>query len=149
MLIVVVILCILAVIVCRIAEDKDWESTLFISVAGAVTFGIIALIIVITIGTNGYDMFVIDDKIELYEEENQNIEKEITTIVNNYQGYEKDIISGIADMETIVIKIPELKSSELVKTQMQLYVDNNNKIKELKERKINTKVYKWLLYFGK
>ena len=42
-------------------------------------------------------------------------------------------------METIVIKIPELKSSKLVKIQIQLYVDNN-KIKELKEKKINTKV---------
>ena len=149
MLIVVVILCILAVIVCCIADRKCWEFTEFISFTGAVIFGIIALIIVISMGINAYDMFVIDDKIKLYEEENKNIESEITTIVNNYQGYEKDIISSLADMETIVIKIPELKSSELVKTQIQLYVDNNNKIKELKEKKVDAKVYKWLLYFGK
>ena len=103
-------------------------------------------------------MFTIDDKIKLYQEENKNIETEITKIVNNYQGYEKEIIEtldstkatiNVADMEVLLIKIPELKTSELVKKQMDLYIKNNDKIKELKESKIDDKTVKWLLYFGK
>ena len=51
-------------------------------------------------------------------------------------------------METFFIKIPELKSNELTNKQMDVYINNNAKIKELKERKIDTKTIKWLLYFG-
>lgn len=149
MLIIAVVLTILAVIIYFIAEYNCNEEVCIISGVGLVVFGIIDFILIvwiITIYSNGY---TINDKIEMYQEENKNIEEQITTIVNNFQGYEKDIISNVADMEVLLIKIPELKSSELVKTQMNVYIENNNKIKELKEEKINMKIGKWLLYFGK
>ena len=43
---------------------------------------------------------------------------------------------------------PELKSDKLVEEQISVYEENNKKIRELKEDKINLKVKKWWLYFG-
>ena len=149
MLIVVVILCILAVVLALYFDFEEHEGIVATSATGSIILGIIGVSIIIDAIICGFDMFTIDDKIKLYQEENKNIETEITTIVNNYQGYEKEIISNIADMEVLLIKIPELKSSELVNKQMDLYIKNNDKIKELKERKIDDKKVKWLLYFGK
>lgn len=147
MLILTVILMISTFIMLKVVEEYDGllfavsigvASTLIINVAmvGFIIFGYI-------------DGYTIVDKIKMYQEENKNIESQITTIANNYQGYEKEMISNVADMETVLIKIPDLKSSELVNTQMEIYVNNNNKIKELKEKQIDMKIYKWLLYFGK
>ena len=149
MLIVTVVLTILAVIICLIAIYNCDEFICMISGVGSVLFGIADFILILWIIAIYSSGFTIDDKIKMYQEENKNIEEQITTIVNNYQGYEKDIISNVADMEVLLIKIPELKSSELVKTQMNIYIENNKKIKELKEEKINMKIGKWLLYFGK
>ncbi len=148
MLIVLIILCMLAIIVSFVSYCNDSDVCCTVSICGAIIIGIIAFLVIISCVGAGFDMFVIDDKIELYQEENKNIENEITTIVNNYQGFEKDIIQNVGDMETFFIKIPELKSNELTKQQMNLYIQNNAKIKELKERKIDDKTIKWLLYFG-
>ena len=148
MLIVLVILCILATIVSYISYERDYNGCCLTSAIGAILIGIVALLVSWSCIESGFDMLVIDDKIKLYQEENKNIEEEITTIVNNYQGFEKDVIKNVGDMETFFIKIPELKSNELTNKQMDVYINNNAKIKELKERKIDTKIIKWLLYFG-
>lgn len=147
MLIVMIILIILTIILAKMVEMYD--GVFFIVCVGTVLIGIISIIMVGYIIFGYLDGYTVVDKIAMYEEENKNIESQITTIVNSYQGYEKEIISNVADMETVLIKIPELKSSELVNTQIQIYVNNNNKIKELKEKQIDMKIYKWLLYFGK
>ncbi len=149
MLIVLVVLCILAIGVAVITWAKDTVITFLISISCAIISCIISLIVILICIFGWWDMVTIDDKIKLCQEENKNIEVEITTIVNNFQGYEKEIIENVADIEVLLIKIPELKSSELVNKQIDLYIKNNDKIKELKERKIDTKAVKWLLYFGK
>ena len=100
---------------------------------------------------------VADAKINMYIEENQKIQDQISTIVENYKNYEKntytEIIKNIDIKNTDVLVLsqlfPDIKTNDLVSTQMQTYIDNNNKIKELKEEKINHQVDKWWLYFGK
>lgn len=91
---------------------------------------------------------VIDEKIDMYQKENQLIEKQITEIVSDYKNYEKETINNTGKMATILIKFPELKSNKLVSKQIDVYVRNNDKIKELKEEKIDYQVSKWWLYFG-
>lgn len=91
---------------------------------------------------------VIDEKIDMYQKENQLIEKQITEIVSDYKNYEKETINNTGKMATILIKFPELKSNKLVSKQIDVYVKNNDKIKELKEEKIDYQVSKWWLYFG-
>ncbi len=91
---------------------------------------------------------VIDKKIKMFQEENKVIEEQVTTVVNTYKDYEKEVISNTGQMATILIKFPELKSNELVKKQIDVYLNNNDKIKSLKEEKIDYQVSKWWLYFG-
>ena len=50
---------------------------------------------------------------------------------------------------TLVSLYPDLKSDELVKKQIDVYESNNKEIREMKEKKIDLKVLKWWLYFGK
>lgn len=94
--------------------------------------------------------FVIDDKLAMYEEENTKIEERIATVVEQYQQYETDIFESVApkDAVTYVSLYPELKSDTLVQTQIEVYMANNEKIKALREEKIDAKILKWWLYFG-
>lgn len=149
MIILITILLVCAVIISCISDNNCNDGTYFFASVGAVILGVIDLALIIWCCACGYNNFTISDTIKMYEEENTKIEEQMTTIVQNYQGYEKEVVSNIADMEVLLIKFPELKSSGLVKTQMAVYIKNNDKIKQLKEKKINTKVSRWLLYFGK
>lgn len=94
----------------------------------------------------------IDRKIEMYQEENANIEQDIDTIVKEYVEHEHDTFADLKTEEssiTLVTLFPELKSDTLVQQQLEIYVDNNAKLKALKEEKIDVVKRKWLLYFGK
>ena len=94
---------------------------------------------------------VVDEQIAMYTEENAKIEEQIDTVVKEYMEYEGETFTELKGDSsiTLVSLYPDLKSDELVKTQIATYQANNQKIKELKETKINAKVYKWWLYFGK
>lgn len=93
----------------------------------------------------------IDKKIALYEEENSRIEQQIADVVKQYQEYETGIFTEVSPESsiTLVALYPELKSDTLVQSQIKVYVDNNNTIKELKSSAINAYVCRWWLYFGK
>lgn len=93
---------------------------------------------------------VVDEKIEMYSTENGKIETQIAGVVQQYQEYEQETFDKVApkDAMTLVTLYPELKSDELVQKQIAVYVENNEKIKELKEEKINGSVNRWWLYFG-
>ena len=93
---------------------------------------------------------VIDSKIAMYQEENTKIESQITECVKQYQQYETDIFTEVTPESavTLVALYPELKADTLVSKQIDVYLANNQKIKELKESKISGDVYRWWLYFG-
>ena len=155
MLIVLFIISLIFILIgyfCIKADDEKNEF-LFgvgttISLTGVISIFII-LVAVISCTIEVSKSTVIDKKIAMYQEENKKIEKEITSVVNSYKDYEKEVISNTGEMATILVRFPELKSNELVSKQIQIYVDNNNNIKKLKEEKINYTIYKWWLYFGK
>ncbi len=93
-----------------------------------------------------------DQKIEMYQEENAKIEKDIDKIVKEYLEHEHDTFEDLKTEEsaiTLVTLFPELKSDTLVQQQLEIYVHNNAQIKYLKEEKIEIAKDKWLLYFGK
>lgn len=96
------------------------------------------------------NLSVIDQKVEMYEQENTKIEQQIETAVTAYQQHEKDVFTSVKPNSYIqlVSLYPELKSDTLVKTQIKTYQSNNKKIKELKEQAINGNVKRWWLYFG-
>ena len=122
-------------------------------------FGLIASIVVIIWITVDVSQIVglktVDQRITMYEEENRKIEQDVATIVKDYMNYEQNtykMATEEIDSSSLLVLTelyPELKANELVKKQIEIYTENNNKIKELKEEKINNQTCKWWLYFGK
>ena len=94
---------------------------------------------------------MIDEKIELYEKQNKEIENKIEITVKNYMEYEGNTFKELKPESYIqlVNLYPDLKADQLIQQQMNLYISNNEKIISLKENKANKTVYKWWLYFGK
>ena len=111
----------------------------------------IDLIAVLILGIGVVNGKVIDEKIAMYTEENTKIEQSIDELVSRYMEFENDTFSDLKSDSaiTLVSLYPELKSDELIKTQISTYQENNNTIKYLRETKINLSVKKWWLYFGK
>ena len=94
---------------------------------------------------------VIAEKIAMYEEENEKIESSIETAVRTYMNYEKSTfveLTGNEDMISLVSLFPELKSDTLVQQQINVYIANNDQIKQLREQQIDLSKDRWLLYFG-
>ena len=113
-----------------------------------------AIIVVIMFAITAYQYsqtVVIDEMIEMYAEENENIENQINVVVNKYMEFENDTFTSLKSESsiTLVSLYPELKSDQLVQTQINTYQSNNAQLKKLKEQKINAKIYKWWLFFGK
>lgn len=93
---------------------------------------------------------VIDDKIAMYEKENKNIQQDITLICEQYQTHEKKTfdMSEVSTPTTLIRMFSDLKSDKMTQQQIEIYYQNNNTIKHLKETKIDYNVDKWWLYFG-
>lgn len=143
MIILLIIISIIGLIV-AVAIDEDEIASLFL-VCFCVLF-----VIAIFLGFSVSNGRVMDEKITMYQEENNKIEKQLDTLVSNYMNYESNTYEKFKSESsvTLVSMYPELKSDKLVEEQISVYEENNKKIRELKEDKINLKVKKWWLYFG-
>lgn len=112
--------------------------------------GFIALIgIFVNIGFLVYGR-TLDDKIAMYKQENAAIEQSVDVLVKDYYKHESDTYSSLKPENAVLFAsaYPELQSNELATKQLEIYVDNNNKIKELKEDQINLSRNRFWLYFG-
>lgn len=114
-------------------------------------FSLIAMLVCAVTLVNGR---YIDEKITMYREENTKIECRVADAVTAYIEHETEILQN-ASVEvtpetaiTVVAAYPELNSSELIVKQIEVYTNNNQKIKELNEDKINLQASRWWLYFG-
>ncbi|MBQ2938626.1 MAG: hypothetical protein IJE05_07175 [Clostridia bacterium] len=125
----------------------------FTFMSGVLGFVVLGLVIgICCLSTTVATENTIDSKIEMYQEENSNIEQDIDKIVREYLEHEHDTFADLKTEEssiTLVTLFPELKSDTLVQQQLEIYVDNNAKIKSLKKEKIDIAKKKWILYFGK
>ena len=113
--------------------------------------GFIALIgIFVNIGFLVYGR-TLDDKIAMYEQENAAIEQSVDVLVKDYYRHESDTYSSLTPENAVLFAsaYPELQSNELATKQLEIYVENNNKIKELKEDQINLSRNRFWLYFGR
>ena len=133
---------------CRIFMDNDTGEVFsgfgfFISVVA-----LIGIIINIGILINGRTL---DDKIAMYEQENAEIEQSVDVFVKDYYRHESDTYSSLTPENAVLFAsaYPELQSNELATKQLEIYVDNNNKIKELKNDQINLSKNRFWLYFGR
>lgn len=150
MIIVLAIIFLALVILGIVLAVNDFEMTsVIVTVPSAIAL-LASVVVVVWLCTNVSGLSVIDAKIEMYEAENATIETQIAETVSQYQNHEKEIFTEIAPESavTLVALYPELNSDTLVQKQIEVYLENNSKIKTLKETKISGKVYRWWLYFG-
>lgn len=147
-IVILVILLIWCVISWVVDINGDYDGLLGIFL-GTIPL-VICIVAVIYLVAQVSNLSVIDQKVEMYEQENAKIEQQIETAVTAYQQHEKDVFTEVkTDSYIQLISLyPELKSDTLVKTQIKTYQSNNKKIKELKEQAINGNVKRWWLYFG-
>lgn len=143
MIILLIIISIVGFIISRVIYEDDIAG-FFLACSG------VLFVIAIVLGVLVSNGRTIDEKISMYQEENTKIEKQIDTLVSNYMNYESNTYEKFKSESsiTLVSMYPELKSDKLVEEQISVYEENNKKIRELKEDKINLKVKKWWLYLG-
>ena len=111
----------------------------------------ITILFLIICTVNLVDGKTVNDKIIMYTEENTKIEQQVDAVVCNYMDFESTTYKDLKNTSDIILLTslyPELKSDELIKSQIQVYLNNNNEIKLLKNQLIDLKIYKWWLYFG-
>ena len=88
---------------------------------------------------------IITQKIEMYEEENAIIEKEINVIIEGYKTHESNLFQNIG-ITSLVIMYPEIKADALVSKQIEIYMDNYVRIRVLKNRLISLQYTDWWLF---
>lgn len=143
MIILLIIISIIGFIISRVIYEDD-------IVGFFLACFVVSFVVGIFLGIAVSNGRTIDEKILMYQEENTKIEKQIDTLVSNYMNYESNTYEKFKSESsiTLVSMYPELKSDKLVEEQISVYEENNKKIRELKEDKINLKVKRWWLYFG-
>ena len=86
----------------------------------------------------------------MYEQENAAIEQSVDVLVKDYYKHESDTYSSLKPENAVLFAsaYPELQSNEIATKQLEIYVENNNNIKELKKDQINLSKNRFWLYFG-
>lgn len=115
------------------------------------SFVVVGLLIAVLIGVHNINTDKrIDAKIQLYTEENARIELMVTDAVETYLEHEYNIYDSLQgeNIQTLLVAYPEINSNELVQKQIEIFVENNNQIKKLREKKADLISWKFLVYFG-
>ena len=140
----------LCVVFYLVAENTGSEGIAVVCVvSGIIAFLLLLLVLWSIFGLA--DGITINRELEMYEEENGRIEQQLETTVSNYMQYEATTFKELKDTDVVslVSLYPELQSDKLVQSQIDLYINNNQKIKELKEKQIAISKFKFYLYFGR
>lgn len=94
--------------------------------------------------------FGIEEKIQIYEDQNTQIEQSIDAAVKAYCEHEQITYVQMSDgaVALVAAAYPELASSELVKTQMEVWTSNSKELKDLKSDLVDFHRAQYFLYFG-
>ena len=113
-------------------NDHEWVYYL-LNALGGIVLGV-SLIATIIVGIIYTGHMTIDEKIEIYKQENANIENQMSVVVSEYMGFEAETL--------------EKFKNESSTTLVRLYVENNKVIKSLECERLKYRVYAWWLFFG-
>lgn len=154
MLIVLILICVLIIILGIYIgySISDFDVGVVIGfLAVGITGFVISAVMICATAYCIVNARTLDDKIAMYSQENINVEVSVNEAVKSYCEHEEKTYTEIKPDSAILFAsmYPELNSNTLVQQQIQVYIDNNAKIKELKEEKINVRNSRWWLYFGK
>lgn len=94
--------------------------------------------------------FGTQEKIQIYEDQNTQIEQSIDAAVKAYCEHEQITYVQMSDgaVALVAAAYPELASSELVKTQMEVWTSNSSELKDLKSKLVDFHRAQYFLYFG-
>ena len=151
MLLVILAVCIgVFVLGIYFQSGRHEDLGLGLSVCGGI-FAVVVLIALLVMGICVSNLRTVDARIDMYQEENARIEEQISVAIKQYQEYETDIFTELEpeSVVTLVSLYPELKADTLVQKQIEVYLNNNAAIKELKSEKIQGSVLRWWVYFGR
>lgn len=144
MLIVLIILSILTIGILYIDDNEE------VAIIPLLCLVVEVVVITILIGliVNGR---VIDQKIELLENKNKEIESKVEISVKSYMEYEGKTLKDLkVDSYIQLVNLyPELKSDKFIEKEIELYQKNVKEVNNLKMEKINISNYKWWVYFGR
>ena len=117
-----------------------------IGVAGCMIFGIWTIWNIFVVASG----FGIQAKIQIYEDQNTQIEQSIDAAVKAYCEHEQITYTQMSDgaVALVAAAYPELASSELVKTQMEVWTYNSHELKDLKSKLVDFHRAQYFLYFG-
>ena len=151
MILVILGISILLMVIGNVLFNRSYEEIGAPIIVISVISLIVSIIATVYFGVNVKGNDVIDDKIAMYQEENTKIEEQIAIVVSDYMEHESKVFDSAKASSPVILAqlYPELKSDELIKSQIDIYTANNEKIKDLKLKKITNSVYRWGLYFGK
>lgn len=141
-----IILIIIFIVLWVIGIKKDNEFIFIPSIASTILTLFIYLILFIYVSSEN----VLDNRINLYKENNNLIENKIDITIKEYLKHENKTYNDLKtkDSISIILSYPNLASNELIKQEIETYKENNKKILELKEAKVFIPLEKWWLYFG-
>lgn len=151
-----ILLFFLIALICMICGIIIYNKTMMfeeLGLAMGVLGGIICFI-TLTIAMFAFSDLVngrtIDARLEMYQEENAAIETSMNELVDNYYAHEAEVYDNLTpeNASFFAVAYPELNSNALAQQQINLYIENNQKIKELKLEKIELTNIRWRLYFG-
>ena len=145
-LLIVVAICVLVFYIIKIG-NVDFEYLTFLSGIAAIVI-LTLLILVLKFTYNYYKtMTIADQKIQLYTEQNKDIENKVALVVDKYLKHEKDTYAELKPETKITLAstYPELQSNQLVQQQIQLYNENNKKLTNCKLQKIKSQFYRKLI----
>ena len=129
-------------------KDRDYEGRCLAFLIPGVGVLILSVVVSMVLVMFITDCKVIDQKIEILEENNAEIEEKLQEAIDAYCEYEDDNFDNFSNPETIFLVFPELKADALFQTYMTTLQSNKKEITELQLEKAYEPVYRWWLYFG-
>ena len=92
-----------------------------------------------------------DSQIAVLEEKNELVLKQIEPLVNKYLAYEGEVYKNLkldANMIISTACYPQLKADEFVRSQITIFLHNQEEITGLKLKKARLDAYKFWIYKG-
>ena len=140
------------ILIAEVMENSTRQLASFAVVPGilgvvlAIVFGIWTFWNLIVVASG----FGTQEKIQIYEDQNTQIEKSIDAAVKAYCEHEQITYVQMSDgaVALVAAAYPELASSELVRTQMEVWTSNSNELKDLKSKLVDFHRAQYFLYFG-
>lgn len=144
----VMILATVALIIGGIKDDIDDDMWFgFAAITGLVSV-VLVVVLGIMIG-HSVDYSLADERIAIVQQKNEDVEKAIKSMVENYLKHEGKTYEKMTPSEAVAMAVayPELSSNELVKEQIATYKSNREMILKYEQNKVDKKVVDWWIHF--